>query len=157
MLKDSLLKNIEELVNVKLAGAVKDLVIEAQDQIINAMNQQGIQPDLVADQSMVNTVSPYDRAVFDPQSGKWRLIDKAGYARIYEDKPSIKNWLKYDYEHRRVMSDLLGREVALNEIIHHLDGNRSNNAAENLKLLTDHLEHMRKEHPDWRRGLTGRE
>lgn len=158
MLKELMLKQIEKMAQIKLSGAMKDLAIEAEDQIINSMNQQpaGV-VDAINNGGYASTVSPYDKAVFDPTTGKWRLIDRSGYARLYDEKPSIKNWLRYEYEHRKVMREMMGREIALNEIIHHLDGNRSNNTRDNLKLVIDHIAHMREEHPEWRKGLTGRE
>jgi hypothetical protein len=131
--------DVDSAVMCKLAGAFKEMVTEAQDQIINAKK------------------SAYDRAVQDPVTGQWRLIDPIGYARIYEEQPTVKNWLRYQYEHRKVMEEALQRQILATEVIHHLDGNRSNNALENLKLTADHIAHIRAEHPDWRRGLTGRE
>ena len=79
----------------------------------------------------------------------WRLIDSLGYARLYPEQPNPKNWLNFKYEHRQVMQDKLQRDLALQEIIHHLDQNKSNNALENLKLVADHVTHMREEHPEF--------
>jgi hypothetical protein len=126
-----------------LAGAVREMVTEAEDLINEAQSSPA--------------TSPYSRAVFDTQTGRWRLVDPSGYARLYPEQPSPRNWLRYDYEHRKVMEEKLQRQLAITEIIHHLDGNRSNNIPENLELVADHIAHMQGEHPDWRRGLTGRE
>ena len=48
----------------------------------------------------------------------------------------------YKFEHRIVMEEYLGRELSSDEIIHHIDGNRSNNDISNLQLLsrTEHIE-----------------
>jgi len=37
-------------------------------------------------------------------------------------------------EHRRVMSEFLGRSLLADETVHHLNGNRSDNRLENLEL-----------------------
>jgi len=39
-------------------------------------------------------------------------------------------------EHRRVMAEHLGRPLARTELVHHRDGNRANNAIENLEVMT---------------------
>lgn len=44
-------------------------------------------------------------------------------------------------EHRLVMSEHLGRMLDAREVVHHKDGNRSNNAIENLELMSGHKEH----------------
>lgn len=41
-------------------------------------------------------------------------------------------------EHRLLMEQYLGRVLRPNEVVHHIDGNRSNNALANLQLLTKH-------------------
>ncbi len=44
-------------------------------------------------------------------------------------------------EHRLVMSEHLGRLLGRHEVVHHKDGNRSNNSIENLELLQGHKAH----------------
>lgn len=89
------------------------------------------------------------KAEFDEKTQLWRLTDPLGYVRLYREKPTPRNYFKYDYEHRKVLAEALGRELLRREIIHHLDGNKANNVRENLQLLANHLEHM-KLHPEWR-------
>ncbi len=49
---------------------------------------------------------------------------------------------KYAREHKLVMEQKLGRSLAPDEIVHHIDGNKSNNHPDNL-TLTNNLEHNR--------------
>jgi hypothetical protein len=53
---------------------------------------------------------------------------KNGYIRIRVDK-------KYMYEHRFVMEKHLGRPLQQKEVVHHIDGDRTNNRIENLCLM----------------------
>lgn len=49
------------------------------------------------------------------------------------------------HEHRRVAEQMVGRPLQSDEIVHHIDHNKRNNAPENLKVLTrrEHiLEHL---------------
>lgn len=45
-------------------------------------------------------------------------------------------------EHRRIMQEYLGRELTFDEIVHHKDGDKSNNELSNLQLMT-RSEHSR--------------
>ena len=49
------------------------------------------------------------------------------------------------YEHLLVMEKKLGRRLQSGELVHHHDGNKSNNEPENLELTTrrDHMNHHR--------------
>lgn len=46
------------------------------------------------------------------------------------------------HEHRVVMEAHLGRKLTRNEIVHHKDGNKKNNAIDNLEVMTQ-SEHIR--------------
>jgi hypothetical protein len=71
-----------------------------------------------------------------------------GYRLIYE--PSHPRSIKsecargYIYEHIFVAEKCLGRHLAANEVVHHLDGNRENNRRDNL-LVLDRSQHNRLE------------
>lgn len=68
---------------------------------------------------------------------KVRILN--GYRLIYlpehNKAMSNKNWLGYVYEHVVVAEKMIGRSIKENEVVHHLDLNRSNNRIENLIVL----------------------
>lgn len=49
---------------------------------------------------------------------------------------------KIKLEHRLIMEEYIGRELAKDEIVHHIDGNKFNNDISNLQILT-RSEHMK--------------
>ncbi len=75
------------------------------------------------------------------------MINKYGYKLIYS--PNHPNTPKnfYIMEHRLVMEKHLGRYLKLEEIIHHVNGNKLDNRIENLKLYKNTYEHIKTEHP----------
>jgi len=59
-----------------------------------------------------------------------------GYIYIYIPNHPNANLQHYIFEHRLVMEKCLGRYLKKNEIVHHIDGNKSNNIITNLRLET---------------------
>jgi hypothetical protein len=49
-------------------------------------------------------------------------------------------------EHRLVMAEFLGRPLTRAEVVHHIDGDKTNNAIDNLELMT-RAEHVALHHP----------
>ena len=65
-----------------------------------------------------------------------------GYIEIYcPDHPNA-NKRKCVYEHQLVMEQHIGRYIMPGEVVHHIDGNKSNNDISNLLLLTN-SEHIK--------------
>ena len=77
-----------------------------------------------------------------------RAVDNSnGYVRItlQPDHPFLcmaANGRRQVREHRLVMAEHLGRPLAAAEVVHHKDGNPSNNVLENLRLMSQ-SEHIK--------------
>lgn len=83
------------------------------------------------------------------QGGKY---NKQGYTMVYKpDHPRAAGNKGYVREHILVMEKKLGREILLGEVVHHRDGDRSNNDPSNLELHKSQSQHMY-EHKDIETG-----
>lgn len=64
-------------------------------------------------------------------SYKGGSINSSGYRIIYIGGKRIP-------EHRYVASQILGRPLTSEEVVHHIDGNRLNNSPDNLAVMSQH-------------------
>jgi len=66
-----------------------------------------------------------------------RNICSNGYVEIIVPGHPATNTKGYVYEHRVVAEKKLGRYLLPGEVVHHIDGNKTNNAPENLIVLSN--------------------
>lgn len=68
-----------------------------------------------------------------------KVRDLNGYRVLYiPEHPramTSENWKGWIYEHIHLGEKIIGRPLNEKEVVHHLDGNRSNNRIENLLVL----------------------
>lgn len=69
---------------------------------------------------------------------KEKLLDKDGYILIHIGNKVVR-------EHRFVVESHIGRRLEDGEIVHHKNGNRTDNRIKNLEIMTqaDHVRHHR--------------
>jgi hypothetical protein len=62
------------------------------------------------------------------------MVTNTGYISIYEPEHPNAAGNGYVLEHRKVMSDHLGRALLQSESVHHVNGDRTDNQLKNLEL-----------------------
>ena len=80
------------------------------------------------------------------------LVD--GYIYIYSPTHPNKTKNGYILEHRLVMEKHIGRQLLTTEVVHHINGIKTDNRIENLILYSSCGEHYIKEHSE--RDIKGR-
>lgn len=69
------------------------------------------------------------------------------YVLIFSPNHPFSDRHGYVREHRLVMEESIGRYLKPKEVVHHINGNHTDNRIENLQLLSGISEHMKLHHP----------
>lgn len=95
------------------------------------------------------TKRPLDRL----HNGKPARKDKQGYVMVYEPEHPNKSFHGWQYEHRLVVEEALGRYLGSDEHVHHVNGIKDDNRIENLEVMngSDHAILSGIEYRDWLR------
>ena len=78
-----------------------------------------------------------------------------GYSEVYAPNHPHKNKRNCVYEHQLVMEKHIGRYLRKDEVIHHIDFDKTNNDISNLKLMTnsEHIKYHSKLRWDKKKGV----
>jgi hypothetical protein len=77
-----------------------------------------------------------------PNNYKGGTTTQHGYRLVYVGKNHhLADVRGYAYEHRVVAEKLLGRRLSSQEIVHHRDGNRTNNLSSNIVVCKTRFYH----------------
>jgi hypothetical protein len=87
--------------------------------------------------------TPFEQS--GPNNPAWRggrVIDADGYVLVKRSDHPRADRHGYVREHRLVMESVLGRYLGPDEIVHHKDGDKQNNAPENLEVFGSNGDHL---------------
>lgn len=78
------------------------------------------------------TKRPLDRE----HNGRPARMDDKGYVMVYQPDHPNKSFSGWQYEHRLVVENVIGRYLRTDEAVHHINGVKHDNRPENLEVLS---------------------
>ena len=103
---------------------------------ISAIQHKAVRLDLKKDADAIRLYKMQNRG---EKSHAWRggkKISKKGYVLILDRTSPHADPNGYVLEHRKVMSDYIGRPLDDSEMVHHINGDKTDNRIENLQLMS---------------------
>lgn len=116
--------------------------------MVKSASQAYLQTCSMECQAARRTKRPLERL----HNGKPARKDSKGYVMVYEPEHPNKSFKGWQYEHRLVVEKALGRYLASDEHIHHINGTKDDNRLENLQVM-DALDHARLSVNDFRDSI----
>jgi hypothetical protein len=103
----------------------------------NALRYIGFEPlkPYPSEECMVNMIKSHTGKTSCASKGG-KITTIKGYIQIWMPDHPNSNKTGYVFEHRLIMSNYINRPLNENEDVHHINGNKSDNRIENLKLMT---------------------
>ena len=98
----------------------------------------------------------YGKRKFELGSWKGGRIIRNGYIYVYCIDHPYKVWGRYVLEHRLVMENHLKRYLKPEEIVHHINGIKTDNKIENLELFSNIRGHRKLHMKSVKRSKLGR-
>ena len=89
----------------------------------------------------IKCIGESQKGINNPAYNGGRYTDSNGYVIIYMPDHPHSGAKKTILEHRYIMECKIGRYLTDLEVVHHIDGNKSNNEPDNLMLFNNQTEH----------------
>jgi hypothetical protein len=83
------------------------------------------------------------KGINNPSYKNGKHFDANGYVVLFKPEHPFCGVRKSILEHRFIMECKIGRYLKKEEIVHHIDGNKSNNDINNLMLFKNQSEHIK--------------
>lgn len=94
-------------------------------------------------------IGPNKGKIFGANNPNWKGGIKIGTGNkvlIYDPNNHMSDCQGYIRKSRKVMAEHLGRELKSEEVVHHIDGDLTNDSIENLALCKNQSEHLTRYH-----------